>query len=543
MATCPACRTQYPDTETKCSADGETLLPDQAFSAVDADLAEGDPVGEYVIVRKVGEGGFGAVYEAKHPLIGKSAAVKVLHRQYCSNPQVVSRFIAEARAVNQIKHRNIIDIFSFGALADGRQYYVMEYVEGLTFDRYLKGYGHLTPEEAVPILRGISRALDAAHAQGITHRDLKPDNVFVSFDEDGHPIPKLLDFGIAKLKDDQVAHKTRTGAPMGTPNYMSPEQCRGVNVDHRTDVYAFGVMTFQCLTGQLPFFADQIMDLMIMHIHDPPPAPSSVNGALRPELDAPILAMMAKNPDERPQSVGEGLEWLASVAKEVGYDVQLAPRKAATVRLPGATGTSGIGTPSRGVTGNEATQLRAPGVTGPRGRTVRPATVVDPLKPATMLDAERDVTSTRKPRTGLFVLAAIGIAAGAGVGLVMLGRGGSQAAAPTAAPAPPASTAAPAATTPPTATATTTAAASAAPQVVKVLITTAAKGAKIYSGDKVLGTAGTPFEIPRGEVEVALTVKATGFADKEVKLTPSKDAELDVKLSPKGGAVDKDLTY
>src|SRR6185503_18557062 len=143
------------------------------FAGVEPDLAPGHPVGEYRIETKLGEGGFGSVYRAVHPLIGKAAAIKVLNRQYSSNPAMVGRFIAEARAVNQIRNRNIIDIFSFGTLDDGRQYYVMELLEGMTFDRYIKQKGRLTPEETVLILRGVARALDAAHAAGIAHRDLK----------------------------------------------------------------------------------------------------------------------------------------------------------------------------------------------------------------------------------------------------------------------------------------------------------------------------------------------------------------------------------
>lgn len=252
MPKCPSCLTHYPEGTEKCATDGNLLLPDEAFRGADTDLRAGEMVGEYQIEGKLGEGGFGAVYRAVHPLIGKTAAIKILHRQFSSNPQMVARFISEARAVNQIRHRGIIDIFSFGTLADGRQYYVMELLSGMTLDAFLKKHGRLTPEIAIPILRGIARALDAAHAGGIAHRDLKPENVFVTFDEDGVATPKLLDFGIAKLLGETSGQKTRTGTPMGTPAYMSPEQSRGVNVDTRTDIYSFGVMTHELLTASFP---------------------------------------------------------------------------------------------------------------------------------------------------------------------------------------------------------------------------------------------------------------------------------------------------
>src|SRR5262245_4682154 len=143
MATCPKCRISYGGEVRVCPTDGEGLLPDEAFANADQDLEAGDSVGEYVVDEKLGEGGFGAVFKATHPLIGKQVAIKVLFRQYSSNPQMVSRFIAEARAVNQIRHRNIIDIFAFGQLPDGRHYYVMEYLAGGTLDRFLAERGPL----------------------------------------------------------------------------------------------------------------------------------------------------------------------------------------------------------------------------------------------------------------------------------------------------------------------------------------------------------------------------------------------------------------
>src|SRR5688572_12034772 len=250
MATCPKCRVSYADEEHQvCPTDGEGLLPDEAFGNADQDLDAGQTVGEYVIDDKLGEGGFGAVFKATHPLIGKQVAIKVLFRQYSANPQMVSRFISEARAVNQIRHKNIIDIFSFGQLPDGRHYYVMEYLQGVTLDEHLGMRGRLTMGDALPILRQLARALDAAHAKGIAHRDLKPENIFIAAGDD-EVYPKLLDFGIAKLLvDGKRQHKTRTGAPIGTPYYMSPERCRGRDVDHRTDIYSFGILAYQMLTG------------------------------------------------------------------------------------------------------------------------------------------------------------------------------------------------------------------------------------------------------------------------------------------------------
>ena len=251
----------------------------------ETELDAGMRIGEYEIEAKIGQGGFGTVYRAVHPVIGKVVAIKVLARKFSADPEMVSRFIAEARSVNQIRHRHIIDIFLFGKLEDGRNYYVMEYLDGEPLDARIDRDKRIALADALPILRGIARALDAAHAKGVTHRDLKPENVFLVRDADsGEVWPKLLDFGIAKLmgSDDPQKHKTRTGIPIGTPFYMSPEQCRGKDVDHRTDYYAFGVVAYQMLTGEVPLDADDYMTIMMRQLADEPAPPSTIV----PELPA-----------------------------------------------------------------------------------------------------------------------------------------------------------------------------------------------------------------------------------------------------------------
>lgn len=356
MATCPTCREQYPDSDLQCPKDGAQLLPDSAVAGLDSDLKEGFSVGEYRIESKLGEGGFGSVYRAVHPVIGKEAAIKVLNHRFSADPQMVARFISEARAVNQIRHRGIIDIFSFGKLDDGRQYYVMELLEGQPFNHYLEKRGRLPVEEALPILRGISRALDAAHAAGIAHRDLKPENVFLAFDEDGTVYPKLLDFGIAKLLGDSAqSHKTRTGVPIGTPLYMSPEQCRGRNIDHRTDIYAFGVMCFEVLTGTYPFNAEEVMDIMIKHVSEPPPRMSTVCSDLKAELDAPVLSMLEKDPAKRPGTMAAAMEALMTAAKNAGYNIGPVALRSGEFLAPGSGKTIVVASGPRAVDPTERT--------------------------------------------------------------------------------------------------------------------------------------------------------------------------------------------
>jgi eukaryotic-like serine/threonine-protein kinase len=284
-----------------------------AIGASDQDLAPGHEVGEYRIDRVLGKGGFGTVYAAVQPVIGKQVAIKVLARKYSADPDMVSRFVAEARAVNQIRHRNIIDIFSFGQLTDGRHYYVMEYLDGEPLDSYIRNHGAMPLGEALPILTAIARALDAAHAKGIAHRDLKPENIFLAEDPDGSAYPKLLDFGIAKLlaPEDDVRHRTGTGVPIGTPYYMSPEQCRGRDIDHRTDVYSFGIVAYRLLTGALPFEGDDYLELLFKQTHEQPAPPSTRNPQLTPAVDAAIAWMMRKDRAERPPSVLEAVQALS----------------------------------------------------------------------------------------------------------------------------------------------------------------------------------------------------------------------------------------
>jgi hypothetical protein len=291
----------------------------------DVDLEAGAVVGEYKVDGVLGRGGFGTVYKATHPLIGKVAAIKVLSHQFSANPEIVSRFVAEAKAVNQIRHPNIIDIFSFGALPDGRQYYVMEFLDGEPLDKRIARQQRLTLAEALPILRGIAKALDAAHAKGIAHRDLKAENVLLAATPEGEVWPKLLDFGIAKLSGDEaLKHKTRTGAPMGTPLYMSPEQARGRDVDQRTDLYALGVLVYVMLTGKFPIDGEDYMTILMRQIADEPQPPSTHVAELPEAVDHTVAWLMRKEAADRPESA------LAAVRALEGSVAAPAPKKRTT---------------------------------------------------------------------------------------------------------------------------------------------------------------------------------------------------------------------
>jgi serine/threonine-protein kinase len=276
----------------------------------------GQSVGNYVVTRKLGEGGMGAVYLAEHPKIGRQVAIKVLLPDLSQRQDVVARFFQEARTASEIKNEHIIDVLDFGQLPDGSFYLVMEFVDGAQLKDVL-ARGALPIPRALRIALGIGRALAAAHGRAIVHRDLKPDNVMLLHrpnHELGPDFVKVLDFGIAKLlSDDQVVKdvKTKTGALIGTPAYMSPEQARGMRVDHRSDIYSLGVILYQMVSGQLPFIADGLGELLLAQMTKPPRPLATVAPHVPAKLAAIIHRCLEKDPEARFRYVEELLNLLA----------------------------------------------------------------------------------------------------------------------------------------------------------------------------------------------------------------------------------------
>jgi len=256
-------------------------------------------LGGYIIDGLLGQGGMGIVYAATHPLIGKRAAAKVLKPELSREPAAVERFIREARAVNQIGHPNIVDIYDFGQLPDGRSYYLMDLLDGEPLRTKLKR-GPLHVSQAAVVIDETASALAAAHDKGIIHRDLKPDNVFMVDVPGRWPEVKLLDWGLAKLLRGGGKFQTVTGSVMGTPVYMSPEQARGEQVDHRTDIYALGVMAYELLSGSVPFKGKSSVDTMLAHQEQPVPSLATRVPDLPDELAQLIEAMLAKDAGDRP---------------------------------------------------------------------------------------------------------------------------------------------------------------------------------------------------------------------------------------------------
>jgi serine/threonine-protein kinase len=289
-------------------------------------LSMGLQVGEYRVQERIGAGGMGVVYRAVQPSTGKSVALKVLSSVHASDASTVQRFILEIRAVNQIRHPHLVNIFSFGQLTDGRYYYVMEFLEGCSLGALMRARGRLLPAEVLPVFLDVLGALEAAHAKGVIHRDLKPDNVFLV---DGRPTvhyrAKLLDFGLAKLVEPPPGTPPLTAAGMavGTPQYMAPEQCRARKIDGRADLYALGVMLYEALTGKLPCDGKSTLEIWEAHVRRAPRRPIELCPDLSPELDSIIMTLLAKSPTERFSSAGAAA---AALAGE-------------TQRLPPLTGT------------------------------------------------------------------------------------------------------------------------------------------------------------------------------------------------------------
>jgi serine/threonine-protein kinase len=474
------------------SSDDDTASADTAFDALLAEvakgpqpslLAEGAIVGEYRVVKQLGRGAFGAVYHATHPVIGKQVAIKVLNAQFSEDAAMAARFVDEARAVNRIAHPNIVDIFGFGVLPDGRKYCVMELLAGETLGACLERRGHLPVAEALEILTQVASALDAAHRSSVVHRDLKPDNIFLCQPAPGGPEGtqqlkvKLLDFGIAQMADGM---HLRTGSNMvlGTPGYMSPEQCQGARIDFRSDIYALGVVAFEILTGSLPFQGTNAFQITAQHLTAKPPAPSERLPGLASQIDNAVLRMLAKSPAERPQAASLAVRALsgsaslpppASDASAATSSSQAQAAAAAKRPLPVALGLVLLG-----------------GVLAlfTAGRLLAPPS--------------RSAASVSKPPVE-----------------------------PAPASAPAGALASGIATSPPPAVAPP-----APPATVMLRVNGKPAAARVFLGKNELGKLGEPLSLPRSETPVSLRVRAAGFASRDLTVVPSSDQVLDVKLVP-----------
>lgn len=259
--------------------------------------------GKYRIDGKLGAGGMGTVYRASRLLIGDEIAIKILHSEQ-SDPRSVERFSREAQAAARLKHPNAVTIYDFGVTDDGLQYLVMDLVEGESLRRIIKQQGPLTPSVSVEIINQVCAALDEAHRHNIIHRDIKPDNIMVDVATAGLHV-KVLDFGIAKLRDDTSSNLTQTGSILGTPHYMSPEQCLGEELDKRSDIYSVGIVLYEMLTGLVPFNSPTSAAVVVQQVTQPPPSLRALNASLSPAVESVVLHALEKRRAARPQTASE----------------------------------------------------------------------------------------------------------------------------------------------------------------------------------------------------------------------------------------------
>jgi eukaryotic-like serine/threonine-protein kinase len=289
-------------------------MSEHASSQIDAAQTQGqryDPLigqtldGRYKIERVLGEGGMGIVYKAVHTTLGKPLAIKVLRPEVSKNEEIVQRFRQEAQSASQIGNPHIIDISDFGTLADGSTYFVMEFLTGKSLT-VAQLEGKFSLARTIHVVRQLAGALGAAHDIGIVHRDLKPDNVQLVERGGQKDFVKVLDFGIAKV-GGSTSKLTQAGQVFGTPHYMSPEQCAGTNVDHRTDIYAVGVMLYEMACSKVPFDADNLMGILTKHLYENPIAPHELAPPVDvpPALEAVILKCLQKKPEARYQTMAE----------------------------------------------------------------------------------------------------------------------------------------------------------------------------------------------------------------------------------------------
>jgi serine/threonine-protein kinase len=456
----------------------------------------------YVLKSRIGQGAMGTVYEAEHPGTGKRAAIKILSTELARFPGAVGRFKVEARAASSIKHQGVVEIFSFNVLADGRPYIIMELLEGETLAAYL---GRLRPAEPVTaaarVGSEIASIVAAAHAHGVLHRDLKPQNVFLARGlEPGNVTLKILDFGLAKLINREVTTVlTQPGGILGTPAYMSPEQCRGrSDLDVRADVYSFACLLFELVAGHPPFVKEALGDFIIAHATEPPPTLASLGHKVPAPFEALVGRMLAKDRRIRPSDVG---------AIRLELDRFGAGDRRALVQTlyEGAVERGGSGRPSKATTvvmnrGEQTVDIRSGGDRLRRATTLSRA-VVETETPRPPPRTRRRVQNA-VATASLLAIVVVGLAAGSR--LYDDGRRATAAATPAApahAAAAPVARPAPPPTAPPSAPAPT--AAAPLPTPAAPAPAPAAPSAAAPAAPALVVTA--PARVPPPQVHVTLT--------------------------------------
>lgn len=327
MLHCPTCGRTFADKAQACPDDGTPLQADSTIAVdIPADPLLGRTLDEkYRLDERLGTGGMGTVYRATHLLIDRPVAIKLLNPRFVEDEEAQARFRREARAAGRLQHANAVAVTDFGRTSDGFVYIVMELLEGRTLRDVLAREAPLDTARAVSIMLQISAAVAAAHEAGIIHRDLKPANIFIVQRKDAPPFVKVLDFGIAKLAadtidDDDPQTLTAVGVMIGTPKYMSPEQCESGPLTPASDVYSLGIILYEMLTGTTPFTGTSPLAIALKHSTEAPRSPREWVVTIPPPLEGAVLRALQKKPEERPQNAAEFRRELYAIADRLGLE-------------------------------------------------------------------------------------------------------------------------------------------------------------------------------------------------------------------------------
>jgi len=510
MPRCPQCHETYPAGQF-CPKDGTRLTDVGEGTSTDTgrDPLLGQVLADrFRVVSMLGVGGMGTVYEAEHCFIKKRVALKLLRQEITSNPDALARFQREALAASTIGHENIVAIDDFGRLSDGRVYLTMEYLAGQPLNQVIR-QGPLTPAQIISVMLQSCHGLAAAHAKGIIHRDMKPENIFLVADgDDGGWKAKILDFGIAKVTrgDTNDTNLTKTGAIFGTPNYMAPEQALGKTVDHRSDVYAMGIILYEMLTGVVPFRSDSFLAILTLHVTKEPDPPSQVAGdrAVPGVLERIAMRAIIKDPALRYQDMGEMVSDLLEARQALLGDVPLESKLRLSKIMPPSSEQPTVDDVTR-----SRAKLRRELATNP---TATAGELVGPLRPP-------------RRRTGLVIGMVVALLAGAGsVALFVTRRGpepprvaAGEALPDAADPGPDGRDEGKEQPAPPP-----------AESYVDVWVSSSPRGATILRGDEVVGKTPDVVKVVAGG-EVTLTLKREGFKSQELTIHTQKDQKKLVK--------------
>jgi len=518
-------------------------------------ISVGSRVGGYTVIRLLGRGGMGQVFLAEHQRIARRVAVKVLLPELSANESVIERFFTEARATSLIRHPGIVEVLDCDVL-DNQAFIVMEFLEGESLAGYLARVGSLRGDLgfALAVVGQVADAVGAAHASDIVHRDLKPDNIFLcASTRHARVVPKVLDFGIAKLAVQGVAGQTKTGMLMGTPAYMSPEQCRGGSkgVDGRSDIYSLGCIFYELLSGQPPFVRDGAGELIVAHVAEPPEDPRKRIPELPPPIGALVLRMLAKDVQDRPADMSVVSAEIAGCVAGLGISRppgEISPRVRVEVpQIPGGVGPLAMPTPG--------TAARSPVPAAPSAAATPPRLAPSPLSSQptqvavegqnqvvpipTTLEGANGQQSTMPPgevprrSAARWAIPAVLAAGGVLAIVVVMSRPSVVPASSAAIGAPPPAAVGPLSPTSPTALASPTpAVAPAAPPPAPTSVAIEVRGLPA-GGDLLLdgAPAASPLKLRRDGRRHLVIARAPGFYDRTIELEADRDQAVDVVLT------------